>query len=363
MVSRRYFESLTSLRGIAAWWIVLYHFGSFLDDHLHSTVNAVIGKGYLAVDLFFILSGFVIYYSYKEMEFRKGEILLFIVRRFARIYPLHIFVLLMYLSIPVLYFVFSKFDKFPEVYSKSYYFLSIFLVQNWGVTDRLAWNVPAWSISTEWFSYMMFPILILVVSKYFSSNSRRVLLAAFFYGLIVFYFAYQGADSLGTRIPQNGLLRCFFQFSLGAIICSIFIENPRLFSNQIFRYGLLVVSVLLVSAYVSYDIEDYYVISLAFAALILFLAASGGGLDKISKATPLYFLGEISYSTYMIHFIIREWFKLGFVEVDHQAALGEILLVLGLIFVASILLYRWVERPAQTRISNVLISFLNLRRR
>jgi peptidoglycan/LPS O-acetylase OafA/YrhL len=89
--SPRHLDALTGIRGIAAWGVVLYHIRLSLTGLLPAPVIAVFAKGYLAVDLFFILSGFVIWYNYaaRIADGGAGAARLFLWRRFARVWPLH----------------------------------------------------------------------------------------------------------------------------------------------------------------------------------------------------------------------------------------------------------------------------------
>ena len=93
--SPRHLDALTGIRGIAAWAVVFYHIRLSLAGLLPAPVIEWLAKGYLAVDLFFILSGFVIWYNYAP-RIRQGgaaETRLFLWRRFARVWPLHAFIL------------------------------------------------------------------------------------------------------------------------------------------------------------------------------------------------------------------------------------------------------------------------------
>ena len=94
-------QSLTPLRGIAALWVVLYHYAVIYFPSLHpQTYTQLLGKGYLAVDLFFILSGFVLAHVYREAFTQEvsGNYLKFLFARIARLYPLHLFVLALVLD-------------------------------------------------------------------------------------------------------------------------------------------------------------------------------------------------------------------------------------------------------------------------
>src|SRR3954454_8569619 len=100
---------LTSIRGIAAWWVVVYHFREALPGGVPTAFVAFASQGYLAVDLFFVLSGFVIAFNYFDdfQEFRFSKYISFLGLRISRIYPLHFTMLLLFLSIPLAIVTFS----------------------------------------------------------------------------------------------------------------------------------------------------------------------------------------------------------------------------------------------------------------
>ena len=104
-----------------------------------------------------LLSGFVLALNYAE-SFRGGlaGATGFYRPRFARIYPLHFVILMAFLLNPAAIALFSTSGD-TSAYRWDYFGLSLFLVQNWGLSSELAWNDPAWSISTEVFAYLLFP--------------------------------------------------------------------------------------------------------------------------------------------------------------------------------------------------------------
>ena len=147
MASSPNIRSLTSLRGFAAWWVVLFHFRGILLSWSSPEALHVFGCGYVAVDLFFVLSGFVIALNYGALFQNKGlaETPYFLTVRLARIYPLHLFILCVMVITPV-GLLLTGHANLPARYDPGYFFLSLGLVQNWGFTNRIAWNDPAWSI-------------------------------------------------------------------------------------------------------------------------------------------------------------------------------------------------------------------------
>ena len=155
------FEALDGWRGIAALLVALYHL-PFIN-HLYSI--PIIRNSFLFVDFFFVLSGFVIAYAYSQRLNNKKEIGLFIFRRIGRLWPLHVFVLLLFVLMELLkIYVMSKSGggwehaeaPFSNEYSVNSLFSNIFLLQSIGLHDELTWNYPSWSISVEFYTYLIF---------------------------------------------------------------------------------------------------------------------------------------------------------------------------------------------------------------
>jgi peptidoglycan/LPS O-acetylase OafA/YrhL len=127
-------------------------------------VGELIHWGWLAVDLFFILSGFIMMHVHGE-EFRSFSMeraRRFLALRFIRIYPAHAIVLLLHVP---LYFVAVALGMHlnQDAFSTRAFVLSAFMLNGWGFPGSEGWNVPSWSVSSEWFAYLMFPVLALLV--------------------------------------------------------------------------------------------------------------------------------------------------------------------------------------------------------
>src|SRR5882724_2358869 len=209
-------RALTSIRGIAAWWIVLFHFREYVPSLADPSI--IVGNGYLAVDLFFELSGFVIALNYGRFfrHLNMTEWFRFLGRRLARIYPLHLLMLFIFLLNPfVIGFLASR--SLLDRYDPGYFVLSVFLVQNWGFTNTLAWNVPAWSISTEWMAYLLFPAICWVTMRFARSRAHSFLLAAILMVVLAAGFAARG-QTLGDNVSHTGLFRCVMEFWIGVCL-------------------------------------------------------------------------------------------------------------------------------------------------
>jgi peptidoglycan/LPS O-acetylase OafA/YrhL len=340
-------RALTSARGIAAWLVVLFHIRLSMPA-LPGTVAAVLAKGYLAVDFFFLLSGFVIWMTYGE-RLRSGGLAAvpeFLKRRIARIWPLHLFMLgfggmfglaLLAAGRPVPHFPLAELP------------LHLVLLQNWGFTSRLSWNDPAWSISCELGAYLLFPLLVLAV------DWRRVpgpaVLAALAALLVLLHavFALHGATALGQEIPRLGLIRCILEFACGTAVSALWLRWRDTWRRP--ALAAAAIALLLLAGWIAGVLPETLAAPAGFAALLLVLALTSARPRNPLEAAPLHYLGEISYATYLAHYLL--WFAVKLALVDDARAVGWPLIALYLVLVlaSSVALYHWIERPAQKRVN------------
>ena len=325
--------ALTAIRGFAAWYVVLFHIRDSID-WLPAPLHRLLGYGYLAVDLFFVLSGFVLWLSYAGRLSAGGReaILPFLWRRIARIWPLHLFLLAALAVLATLFAATGRGD--PGRYPFAELPLHALLLQNWGFTDTLGWNVPAWSISTEWAAYLLFPLLAAI------GWQRRpfALSLAVAAGLLALLaWAYAPGGRLYIDVPRLGLLRCLAEFTLGTLLCAAW-RRPAA-APGIAAIVLLLAAPLLWLA----GLPESIAAPLFCAGLVLLLATRPGLLG----ARWAVWLGEVSYATYLSHTLVWIGFKLLFVADPAHVGPLHIAAYLALALLASALLHRLVERPAQ----------------
>ncbi|MDT9598442.1 acyltransferase family protein [Sphingosinicella rhizophila] len=327
---------LTSLRGLAAWWVVLFHMRALLAPWLPAPVLTFLGAGNLAVDLFFLLSGFVIYLNYAErLTSRRVSTREFLFRRFARIYPLHLLILLAFLAYVSAALLFGSARIEEENFD--YFLASLFLVQNWGFTDALKWNVPAWSISTEFGAYLLFPALLAMLAPW---RRPAWLLVATTIALGVAVHAIFALFALPypDAVAQTGLIRCLLQFAMGMLVCELY---QRLAGQSRLAMPLLALAGTLAGLHI---LAGAPVVPLVWASLILGLALAR---NRVLEWAPLLWLGNISYATYLCHYIAIKIFKLLFVAEGETVGLLPLLALTAAILTLSAVLYHGFERPAQ----------------
>ncbi|MBV9931021.1 MAG: acyltransferase [Alphaproteobacteria bacterium] len=329
---------LTAIRGLAAWWVVLFHLRFLLAPWIPTSVLAVLARGNLAVDLFFILSGFVIALNYGERVGTGGAAGYrdFLVRRFARVYPLHLLILLGFAAYALAAAAFGTARLAEQGWE--YFGASLLLVQNWGFADEARWNVPAWSISTEALAYLLFPLLLTLLKP---ARRRLWLLVAAVagLGLSVEPFFWLTGHPFPNAVAETGLFRCLAQFAMGMALYGLWLRLPR----RRWLAGLLVgVAALLAIGFVLWNAP---VVPIAWAALILALAWSQG--PGILVAPGLVWLGRISYATYLSHYLLLTLFKYAFVTAGEPVSPPRLALYLFAVLAASAGLYHGFERPAQ----------------
>lgn len=332
--------SLTGLRALAAWWVVLFHFKDFLL--LGGTFNRVISSGALAVDLFFVMSGFVIGTRYNKLfssVMTSKTYMWFIGIRLARIYPLHIVLLCFYVLVPLALAVTDR-NGLPDRFSFTYFVQSVFLIQDWGLSGALAWNMPAWSISAELLFYLMFPLITFVASRLL--HTRFGLLAVGFILLLAINILGDVAGGLTEDIVQFGALRCLVECMLGIWLSY---AATRMAFAAAGSVGLLALSTGLIVLWWSKRLPDYAALPPAFVFLIWGLLDGRNVISRALAMPVLVWLGEISFSTYLVHFFCKDWVK--FLLGDRMPALALSAVYVLSVLLASIALNRQIEVPGR----------------
>ncbi|MDB5366284.1 MAG: uncharacterized protein JWM77_2211 [Rhodospirillales bacterium] len=343
-------HALTGLRGLAAWWVAFYHFRFEFPVGMPDWALPLAGHGYLAVDLFFILSGFILALNYAERVGTRdsGSVRAFLIARVARIWPLHAVMSLLFLINPLAILFFSTQKELAGRYPIEHWLMSLVLIQNWGFTNKLDWNVPAWSISTEWAAYLLFPLLVAVAWRIARTRLAALVCLAVMLAAIAGFFAALGVPSLDTDIPHHGLPRCLLEFTTGLFLYRAW----RLGSVSAAAHFLFVaVAIACITAYALGAGPDWALLPTGFAALIVTLASPRGPARVLAWA-PILFLGEISYSTYLAHWFVRDWTK--FLVMDRYGEILPLVVFLAATLIASVALFYLVEKPGRSWTRKVL---------
>lgn len=361
-------RTLTSLRGVAALGVILYHFrnqfGSAIQPDL---LTPFFQRSFMLVDFFFILSGFVIALSYATLfqECISGRnYAIFLLKRFGRIYPLHVAVLAAFVaSEAAKYLVATSADPPFSVNTFGALVANLFLVQAWGIYDHFTWNHPAWSISTEWFAYLVFPFIALATTR-LRSLATIVLAAIACFLALAWVIRIGGAGGLGVP-PSMLLLRCIPSFILGMLIYQLrlLISGPLL---SFFESDTAIVASMAACALVlATHVYDLFAIGAFFFAVLTGCVSTGRVAVTMSKGA-FYFLGEISYSVYLVHtLLLRAWQMLFQVVWHNHTGTIEAWAMFAILVAAAIAVstatYHLIERPGRDFVSKRLVPRLRVR--
>lgn len=346
-------DALTGLRGLAAWLVVVFHARLLLTDWLPAPVMAPLGHGYLAVDLFFILSGFVMWLNYGPRLRAEGlrGAPAFWWRRVARIWPLHIAILAAMICFAMLLLATGR-DM--AGYPLAELPLHILLVQNWGLTEALSWNHPAWSISTEMGAYLLFPFLVLAARWENWRTGALVLVILACAILLHLIFRAAGEASLGGQIHRLGLMRCLMEFAIGVMLANIW----QLWRGKAAAPAMLAIAACgLIGVSVSGLAPSTFALPLAFAALVLALALDNSWVSRLLASPALRWLGDVSYATYLAHFPLLIVWKLVFLENELALSPFSFAAYCGVLLALSAGLFFWLEKPAQRAMNRALPLF------
>lgn len=326
---------LHGLRALASWTVVIYHFRELLQPD--NWARVFFDQGALAVDLFFAMSGYIICMCYGSV-FERGitarQLGRFLSIRVARIYPLHAVLLLAWLSVPGILVATGR--PVPLSFDPLYYMASVLLVQGWGWTDQLAWNVPAWSISAELAFYLVFPFLAYAARLQRTKASLAAGLGLALAGIMAGGLLFGG---LTEHVAQQAPVRCITECILGMWV---FHAARRLLIPSTM---LFVAASGLIGSYALGLAPDYAVLPVAFGCIVWGVLDPLHIVSRVLSLPVLCWLGEISFSTYMVHFLVRDWLKRLAVGRVPDIAVFDAYIVIVLF--ASVMLYRWVEVPGR----------------
>jgi peptidoglycan/LPS O-acetylase OafA/YrhL len=345
--------ALTSLRGFAAWLVVFYHFKYFLFPHIPSLYFNIIAHGYLAVDFFFILSGFILTYVYHK-NINDTSYIKFLLKRIARIYPLHFFMLILYLCVPIVILLLStstnQFSDLGYKYSLYAFARHLFLMNAWW-PGPLTWNGPAWSISVEWFCYLFFPFILKGIYKV---NRFTVLILLFITCVITMEVILSlNNATIGSFLNGMGLIRGWFEFTAGCILYKLSAQSYR--KTTLFFFMSSILS--LIGFYI-YAFPLKIMILYSLFSLTILIISHQNILSKTLAFKPLEFNGDISYSVYLSHYFFFEFYKFIFVkDLLVTVPLGLTLIAFLAIFIFSIFSYRYIEKPSRDYLNNLTKNY------
>jgi len=362
-------RSLTGLRIVAALWVVCFHFSFTPGDaytEVWKPIRPLVHTGALGVDLFYVLSGFVITMTYVDKLGKRPSgrgWVAFWWARICRVWPVYALLTTLFGGW-ILYKQTRVTDGFLVWQTKQpdvdfwAWIEQLAMVQLWHrpFFDGSSWDAPAWSISAEWLAYVCFPLLVLLLFRV--RRAPAVVLGAVAV-LCMVPFAYVCYTTGNPYHPWSWVLRIMLGFLAGA--CTYLAVRRMRITPRVERVAALVavlaVAEILVGLWWGWwrgqGQEEYGgVVVLVFPVLVGSLAISRRGLSKVLSTGPMVHGGRISYSLYLVHVPVFEIFWTYMIwepRIAPGSALGTFLVphVLLLALVLAHLVYRYVEEPSR----------------
>lgn len=352
--------SLTGVRGAAAFWVFLGHMSHLLGFLFFLPALGryiFFTNSYRGVDLFFILSGFILMHvhAHEFTTFDSSRLRDFYITRFFRIYPINGFVLLLMVPLVLLfpgYVAFMRHFTDPHFAYKIHNFSaagllqSLLLAQSWTVVKLGEWNVPAWTLSAEVVGYAFFPIMAWRLMKV-DAAWRGIVYAGISLAVLtclLVMFGHAENDPTGSF----GTVRMAFCFFAGVCAYRSFMLLGADFQPWASPVTLLAVLFLGLTmlAPVAPLLDAF-----GFAALIFGLGHGTGPVDRLLTTRPAMLMGKISFSFYLTHLLLIEFFFWAFAATLRQRSIPDrVVSVLGLVvmcFLLATLLYVSIEKPFQ----------------
>jgi peptidoglycan/LPS O-acetylase OafA/YrhL len=342
------YVALDAFRFIAALGIVLHHCAIYADIMGWQTHVSALDNFRLCVDFFFALSGFVLMHVHGARVAGGGDYLRFLQKRLARIYPLHALMTVVFVLLAIVVAGGPMAARIAPVLDPAAALPNFMLLHAFGVTQTLSLDFPSWSISAEWFLYLLFPTLAAFVLRV---RPGGALLAAAVFALAVA----MARDAFGLRDWTRatfdfGMLRALPSFVAGIAVCIIVERAPRRRLSWVWVYGagLALVGLMLSPAPAVLTIAAFPL----FIALIAL--AERGGAPTFLTRWPFPALGDASYSVYLLHVFVmllaaEAINATGITELPAFAALAAT--TAALTIPLALLMFRFYEAPMRRWLS------------
>lgn len=357
-------NSLTGIRIILAFLLFLYHLQlyvlKFLFPDVAYHITVPFNHTAVGVDMFFILSGFIIAYNYFDTfaEASAPHYKIFIIHRLARIYPDHLFTTLLLAVVFLLNLGLAQwsgsgaanavFMTQPYVdVSLSKFLQSVFLVQGWTLPTTISWNAVSWSVSCEWLVYLLFPLIVALVKPFSNSVLKLgiVFWVVYLLGLVAGFFSvrWQGLSLLG-------IIRVIPEFIMGVVVYHLYRNSSA--ADMARRYSPWLVYPLLLLALASLYFRASFLWLVPFFAWLVLALTRGQIALSFLSSKPFLYGGVISYAFYLCHGAVLVLLVVFFSpeQFSDSSVLVRLLYIAGFLFASlalTIAVYHGVEEPCR----------------
>jgi peptidoglycan/LPS O-acetylase OafA/YrhL len=356
--------ALTALRFFAALHVVIFHLQATQVVHGPAWYEKLAAVGYVGVSFFFVLSGFILVYTYAGRNLSLKE---FWRARFARIYPAYAFSLLF--TAPFFFFAILKLDipffAWPKAHLKLAAGLVVTLLHAWVPPAALTWNPVAWSLSVEAFFYLLFPFLLLMLIRRSQSQLLLVAAAAWLASLTL-STAYVLRNPDHLSVINSDVLNAFWlnalkfhplarlpEFLLGMACGFLFLRSRRenAIALPLVLFGVAGVGIAaFFGAAIPYPVLHTALLAPAFAAIVYGFALRPRW-SALMENRLLVLCGDASYSLYLLHsMIMGMYFHTSIGQLRFQSFSGVFVFVLLAVGISA-LVYRFIEEPARRKLN------------
>lgn len=340
-MSSQRFHVLDTYRFIAALCVIVFHLeGNFQPFLPHS--SAIFEKMHLFVDFFFVLSGFVLMHTYGTRLHDIADMRNFIRKRLARVYPLHALMTLVFVAISLQIVVFNlKIDR-TTTFDISLAPAHLLLLHAWGLASHMGLNSPSWSISAEFFVYLLFPLFLFLLLRF--GPWKTIALAVIFALLMSAVRTLEGMRTWTQATEDFGNFRAVPSFMVGMALCVLLNRSRNLNVPWWLAHGAaaFMVVLMLVKA------PSILIVGVIPGVIFLIAAAEVRQPRSLLAGRVGQKLGEASYGAYLLHALLIIFVVAIFKKLHHVGLLEMITGGLAVIIAATglaLLSFRYFENP------------------
>jgi len=302
------FGVLDGWRGVAALLVALDRLA------VHGVLHGLplLTHSYLFVDFFFVLSGFVVTHAYLDRLKDGNSTVAFAIRRFGRLWPLHAALLALFVAFEAVRWWLAargtalEAAPFTGGNAPSTILPNLMFLQGLGLYDHLTWNQPSWSISTEFWTYLVFALVCL------TARSRLTIVSGVIVAVSLFLVGLLSPDAMNAT-NDYGLPRCLAGFFAGSLTYRLWrAMRARTEATVRRRAGMLEPALVLAAgAFVWFAgvTPASLAAPIVFAALVYVFAFEAGPVSRVMDTRPFHALGAWSYSIYMVAYFVALMFE------------------------------------------------------
>ncbi|MFV5384334.1 acyltransferase family protein [Acinetobacter junii] len=341
---------LEIIRFIAAFSVLIWHYQHFYyikdapenfirhNQPYYNILSLFYDYGFFGVQIFWCISGFIFFWKYRELiADKKIGPKKFFKLRFSRLYPLHFITLLIVAFLQFLYFSKQSYFFVYQNNDLSHFILQLFLASNWSVESGFSFNGPIWSISVEVLAYFFFFVLLCNISKSYFLNFSIV-------------FLYAVSKYLQMSLPLMECLAYFYMGGLSAIAYK-YIENSKFEKtiNIILVLFLVFIPLVVFNTHIhqSKFFTNWFL--LMYMPILIFICSKKVEFSINTRKT-IEILGNMTYSSYLIHFPLQLLIALYFLNIEQSIPYNNKNFFIGFVSVTlflSYIVYKYFELPIQ----------------